>query len=610
MKRSWFPILSVVALAALFVLLGVLQYSWLSRASDADAEKMQKRLNGDTEHLAMDFNREIQNAYFNFQLDAENWKERNYKDFNDRYDFWRDKTAYPTLVSNFYFIENRDGAKPMVYDAPNHTFKEVEWPQKLRDLYSRFSDDKNFEPIYDDVPALVMPIHESNDGVPRIFVRRRDHEPIPTSVEMPKKYGYLVEMLDQNTITGNILPDLAKKYFPDNDYKLSVRTKDGKTIFQPDGAATTADASAKLFDLSPDTVWFANRDLLPVAGEKKREIYVSQKVESHSIANNHIESHTVTAGRSIDGKAGTFRLEINPDAPLRTKVFERTDSPDNEHWLLQLQHRDGSIASFISATKWRNLAISFGILALIASGIFLVFLSAQRAKRLAQRQLDFVSSVSHEFRTPLAVLYSAGENLGDGVATEAEQISQYGNLIKAEGKKLSGMVEQILEFAGARSGGAQYRLTETNVGEIIDDALQNCNSQIVAHDFSIEKDIAADLPAISADREALSRAIQNLIANSIKYGNGEKWLRVSARNGDSRVKIAVEDHGLGISKTDLKHVFEPFYRAKEVVDAQIHGNGLGLSLVKQIIDAHGGKISAESEIGKGSKFVIELNSEK
>jgi signal transduction histidine kinase len=76
------------------------------------------------------------------------------------------------------------------------------------------------------------------------------------------------------------------------------------------------------------------------------------------------------------------------------------------------------------------------------------------------------------------------------------------------------------------------------------------------------------------------------------------------------VKIAVEDHGLGISKTDLKHVFEPFYRAKEVVDAQIHGNGLGLSLVKQIIDAHGGKISAESEIGKGSKFVIELNSEK
>ena len=144
------------------------------------------------------------------------------------------------------------------------------------------------------------------------------------------------------------------------------------------------------------------------------------------------------------------------------------------------------------------------------------------------------------------------------------------------------------------------------MADLIDDAIKSCDSQLKESGIAVEKEVSPDLPTINGDSESLSRAVQNLIANSIKYGNGKKWVRVSAGNGDGRVKIAVEDRGLGISKRDLAHIFEPFYRAKDVVDAQIHGNGLGLSLVKQIVDAHGGKVLAESEIGKGSRFVIEL----
>ena len=228
----------------------------------------------------------------------------------------------------------------------------------------------------------------------------------------------------------------------------------------------------------------------------------------------------------------------------------------------------------------------------------MIFASSQRAKMLAQRQVEFVSSVSHEFRTPLAVIYSAGENLADGVAKEQTQVSRYGDLIKGEGKKLSRMVEQILEFAGANSGKKKYDLREVDVIEIIEKAIAECEPMIKENNFTVEREIAGDLPKIIADKNALSQAFQNLIANSIKYSNGNGWLKISAKNGGGKIKIVVEDKGIGISAKDLRHIFEPFYRAKSVVDEQIRGSGLGLSLVKQTVEAHGGRVSAESELKK------------
>ena len=97
-----------------------------------------------------------------------------------------------------------------------------------------------------------------------------------------------------------------------------------------------------------------------------------------------------------------------------------------------------------------------------------------------------------------------------------------------------------------------------------------------------------------------------MIANSVKYNNGNSWINVSAQNGGGKIKIMIEDGGLGISKSDQRQIFEPFFRSRAVVDAQIHGNGLGLSLVRQIVAAHKGKVNVESELGKGSKFTIEL----
>jgi two-component system phosphate regulon sensor histidine kinase PhoR len=133
---------------------------------------------------------------------------------------------------------------------------------------------------------------------------------------------------------------------------------------------------------------------------------------------------------------------------------------------------------------------------------------------------------------------------------------------------------------------------------------------IVEGSVEVEREIAPGLPPVAADPTALEHAVQNLLSNAVKYGGEQRWLAVRAEVGAGKrgpeVRVTVEDRGPGIDPDDLPHVFEPFFRGREVLASPIHGNGLGLSLVKHIVEAHGGRVSVETEPGKGSKFTLHL----
>ncbi len=597
MKRTWFSILVVSGMLGLLTLFVGLQYRLLSEAGEAERERMQKRVETDTARFAEDFDREMQAGYYNFQTDAAMWRSSDWAEFNERYDFWKERTAYPELIREIYFVSTQADSQPLKYDPARRAFETSQTTAELESLRTRFSDE-GFRPVYEDAFAMVLPVHEGGGQLEHMMIRRTEKDGMP-HFKVPEKFGWLIVLLDGAVIKERIFPDLAKKYFPD-EYNITVSDKAGQPVFETNGAMTSADATAPMFNMSPDNLmFFANREALPkMSPEHKSGVVINQRVESH------------TFSRTEKGvKPGTFKIEVKDPgngSRQRTTVVSSTGDGGGNPWTLSAQHSAGSVDAFVTGERNKSLAIGLGIYLLLVGGILAIVLSALRSKRFAQRQVDFVSSVSHEFRTPLAVIYSAGENLADGVAKETSQVSRYGELIKGEGKKLSRMVEQILEFAGASSGNRKYNLAPTDAVEVVNDALDECRPLIDSGGFAIETELHSDLPTILADRTALSTAIQNLIANSVKYSNGTKWIKISAVNGGGSVKISVEDKGIGISVRDTGRVFEPFYRAKEVVDAQISGNGLGLNLVKNIAEAHGGKVAVASKQGAGSTFTIEL----
>jgi signal transduction histidine kinase len=167
-----------------------------------------------------------------------------------------------------------------------------------------------------------------------------------------------------------------------------------------------------------------------------------------------------------------------------------------------------------------------------------------------------------------------------------------------------------LEFAGAQSGQQRYEFRPISTADFIDGALAACQAQIQERDFNVETVIEKNLPLVRGDGAALKRALQNLISNAIKYDGQTRWARISAQLGTGKhgneVRIAVEDRGLGIGSLDVVHIFDPFYRGHEAVAAQIKGSGVGLSLVKQIVEAHGGRVTVKSTPGTGSVFMLHL----
>ncbi|HEX9929783.1 MAG TPA: HAMP domain-containing sensor histidine kinase [Pyrinomonadaceae bacterium] len=605
--------LSLTVLLALLlpVLLGVLatlQYRWLGEISTAERERMQARLQTDARRFAQDFNAEMTKAFFAFQFDLEEAEDAD--KLSERYTLWQKQTQFPALVSEIYVTkESENGERQLIrYDVAEKQFSAVSRSEELKPLLYKINDEskpeaplpltRNFDTVAPEIPALLIPFFERKDHI----VPEEKH--IRFKTQEMNGSDFLIVKLNSEVIKNEIFPELARRHFSDSNFAFAVFNSNEKetAIYQSreNFDFSKADAAAGFFEISPDSpnILLLSSPLPRVQTKKEGTIVFQSKISKVEKR----EKQPLRLKRTNSN--GDLHFQLSRNEEKETISYIREESPGR--WLLKVSHADGSLESFVNKTRWHNLGISFGMLALLGASVVLLIVSAHRATRAAQRQLDFVSSVTHEFRTPVAVICSAGDNLADGIVNTPQQIERYGKLLRREGNRLTEMVEQILEFAGARSRRKKYDFQIVSIPTLIEAVLTDCQPVIEEKDFTVEKQIAADLPNISADPNALKQSIQNLVNNALKYSNGSRWIRIAARRERGRVSISVEDKGFGIEPRELRQIFEPFYRGRKAVSEQIHGNGLGLSLVKQIIEAHGGEIRVKSETGKGSRFTIEI----
>lgn len=243
-------------------------------------------------------------------------------------------------------------------------------------------------------------------------------------------------------------------------------------------------------------------------------------------------------------------------------------------------------------------------LAVVIAGLTVVAFAASRERRLSELKSDFVANVSHELKTPLSVVRMFGELLASGRADSEEKRTQYVNIINAESERLTGLIENLLDFARAERGRASFEFSEHDPAEVVSRVVEACRARAKATEIVME--VPEGLPRVFLDERALSGALANLLDNALKYAPESKVLRVCLRRVRKTLEIRVTDQGPGIPREERKRIFERFVRGRSAEQTRAPGSGIGLALVKHIASAHGGQAWVEPAEPTGATFVLSL----
>lgn len=307
-----------------------------------------------------------------------------------------------------------------------------------------------------------------------------------------------------------------------------------------------------------------------------------------------------------DGR-GRCVYPAQPCAPIEPDRVERPLDFVFPDWTLSLQ---GSLAvpeQWARANFVINVTLSTALAVVLLGGIAFTVRTAMREMKLSAMKNEFVSNVSHELRTPLASIRVFGELMRHGRVREPSKVAQYGLHIETESRRLSQLINNILDFSHIESGQKIYSFQPADLEQVVKNTLDAYEVRIRDRGFDLEYiGPGRALPALHMDTGAMDRAIANLVDNAIKYSKNGGKISIRLQCRAREVLLSVADEGIGIPADEHDRVFDRFHRVSTGLVHDVKGTGLGLSLVQHIVNAHGGTVSLESEVGEGSTFTIHL----
>ena len=574
--RASLTLLLIGILVALLGLLAVLQYKWLGQISVAERQTMQTTLRTQGRVLQEEINKEIELASSRVRMSLADYGKDSWGELIERYSRWKANTAYPGLIKSVY-LARADGDGQFNLTLLDESAKRLEpagWPDSFADIRKRFA-----------------PMRRSYGYATERRERERTEE--GRSIGSLIEHGYIAEDIPAMV---RFLVEFERMQEPKEPAERErVRMETIEAIQQSPLAIMVLDLD------------YLRQVFIPALFKRRFTVDGSLDYDLAFVYRKAADEKSEKAARGSDDAH-------SPSSDLAINMFLGSSSAELNHgprWQAVINHRAGSLDAAVAQARGRNLVVSFGILSLLALSTIIIIIISRRAQRLARKQIDFVAGVSHEFRTPLAVIHAVSENLADGLITDKQQVEECGAVIRNDTRRLAGMVEQVLEFAGANRGKSLYQAQPVDVIGVIEDVLARYSAVEPEKDLRVEKEFEPNLPAVLVDLAALECAVRNIIDNAVKYGRGRIcWLGITARTqGTDRarnVEVTIADKGIGIQPAEIGQIFEPFYRGRDVIAAQIHGNGLGLSLVRNAIEANGGTITVASTPGEGSSFTLRL----
>lgn len=626
-----------VGLILLVVVLGALQYRWLGQVSLAERAQLQRSLGQRLQEFTSDFDQDIGLVYAMLSIDyaamGAPWEA-----LHTHYTAWKAQARFPTIIKAVYLTQAGDGNGPRTlsqldFDTP--TGRPVDWPEALVGVRQSLDVDASQvseaqargdgrtrivsitrASIFNAVPALVLPVANPPHVEKRVEAGSADRvaDLLMTLTPLTSTAAVIVE-LDRDVLTGTMLPTVIERHFPSGDaspYGILVSDSSNTPIYS---RGLDADVTQGRFRADLAASFFSTSQLELSARTARLGHVVAWEVGP--LDSSEDDDPTVAAATAPNAtflrapSAGNLSIFVQERKGNSLPALgESLVMATMGGWRIALRHQAGSLDAAVAQARQRNLLISFSILSVLAIGVALVVGNARRSERLAAQQMDFVATVSHELRTPLAVIRSAAQNLSAGVVDDPSQAKRYGDLIESEGRRLTDMVEEVLEFAGLSGQRRSLSLRPIDPASLAQEVV-SASTQLIAEagvhaDVSVDEDVSW----VMGDEEALRRAISNLLTNALKHGRDGGWVGVSVRrterNGHDEVLIEVSDKGRGIAQADLDHIFEPFYRGRHALDQQIQGNGLGLSLVARIAESHGGTVTATSTEGQGTTVTLHL----